>query len=205
MLQKYVWAIDTFAKGDLIDLGCGNAPLVGVYRDRVRSFLLADWENSLHKEVAKDVVIDLNGDLDLPTDRFDTIILSDVLEHIECPDHLLGEMFRILRPGGCAIVGVPFLYWLHEGPRDYMRYTRFKLERMGKDVGFHIHTLVETGGGWDVAYDVSMKILFAHRNGVIGRSAHAFYSSIRPLLKRSIAKWEKRIPLGYLVVYEKPR
>ena len=38
---------------------------------------------------------------------FDLLVVCDVLEHV--PDHLaaMREMYRVLAPGGCAIITVP--------------------------------------------------------------------------------------------------
>jgi SAM-dependent methyltransferase len=38
---------------------------------------------------------------------FDSVLLDNVLEHIEAPTLLLGEVRRVLVPGGRFLVGVP--------------------------------------------------------------------------------------------------
>jgi len=40
-------------------------------------------------------------------DAFDVIFFNHVLEHVKEDDRALTELFRILKPGGMAIVGVP--------------------------------------------------------------------------------------------------
>jgi SAM-dependent methyltransferase len=48
------------------------------------------------------------------TDKFDIILCSHVLEHIENDRKALAELFRILKPGGFAIVMAPILLTLNE-------------------------------------------------------------------------------------------
>ncbi|HRF81361.1 MAG TPA: methyltransferase domain-containing protein, partial [Flavobacteriales bacterium] len=76
---------------------------------------------------------------------FDTIILSDVLEHIRKPEALVKEMYRILAPGGQVIMNVPFYYGLHEQPFDYYRYTQFALRAITEDAGFAVVELEAIG------------------------------------------------------------
>jgi len=46
-------------------------------------------------------------DLDLPTECFDKIICSEVLEHAVDPECILREMHRLLKPGGRVVITFP--------------------------------------------------------------------------------------------------
>jgi 2-polyprenyl-3-methyl-5-hydroxy-6-metoxy-1,4-benzoquinol methylase len=52
---------------------------------------------------------------------FDTIISSDVVEHLWNPLGIMTDLTRVLKTGGNLIVGTPFNYWLREAPNDYFR------------------------------------------------------------------------------------
>jgi len=45
-------------------------------------------------------------------DSFDAVVSADVLYHVDDDVAALGEFFRVLRPGGFAIVNVPAYRWL---------------------------------------------------------------------------------------------
>ncbi len=130
--------IRAHARGRLLDLGCGAVPLYGMYRDLVSEITCVDWPNSLHNSSHVDISADLHGPLPLSDAAFDTVLLTDVLEHMAEPKGLMREVARVLAPGGKILVGVPFLYWLHEEPHDYYRFTKFALRRMLDESGLEV-------------------------------------------------------------------
>ena len=62
--------------------------------------------------------------------EFDAIICLSVLEHLPDPAAAVGSMRRALKPGGSALIGVPFAYPLHDEPADYWRFTEHGLRRL---------------------------------------------------------------------------
>lgn len=171
----------------------------------VTDVVWVDWPNSAHQDAEVDVVADLNVPLPFPDMSFDTVLLSDVLEHIAEPDALFSEITRILRPGGHAIVGVPFFYFLHEEPHDYHRYTRYKLIHFGSKHNLSVTSVHEVGGGIDALVDLSGKIL----GGLWPPLAAVPYwswraASIIPGVKCVNAKGMRRFPLAYVAVYQRP-
>jgi 2-polyprenyl-6-hydroxyphenyl methylase/3-demethylubiquinone-9 3-methyltransferase len=45
--------------------------------------------------------------LDWPDGRFDGVLCASVIEYLDHPDDCLGELVRVLRPGGVLLVSVP--------------------------------------------------------------------------------------------------
>jgi SAM-dependent methyltransferase len=89
-----------------------------------------------------------------PDNSFDIVIAAEVMEHIPADQAAIGEVARVLRPGGIAAVTVPAwlperICWLlsddyHNVPGGHIRiFTRHELEtklaRAGLDVGGHHH------------------------------------------------------------------
>lgn len=66
------------------------------------------------------------GDVTLmsqPSACCDLLILDQVLEHVTQPWLVPDNLYRMLRPGGVAIVTTPFMFPLHYCPTDNFRYT----------------------------------------------------------------------------------
>ena len=141
-----------------MDLGCGKAPLLGYYARFVDGATLIDWGNSLHENSLLDLVADLNEPLKLPGETYDTVILSDVLEHIVDPQALLREINRVLRSGGgVLLLNVPFYCPIHEEPFDFYRFTRWSLARMCADVGLDVLEISPMGGVPEILTDIYSK------------------------------------------------
>ena len=138
--EGYSRLLPRFAKGILLDLGCGKVPLYGVYQNYTSNVICADWPASLHGSNHVDVACDAGMILPFRDEVFDTVLASDVLEHIYDARGLIAEVARILRPGGHVIINTPFMYQLHECPHDYHRLTAFALERMFAEAGLEMRT-----------------------------------------------------------------
>lgn len=46
------------------------------------------------------------------SDSFEVVVASHVLEHLYHPENAMKEIYRVLKPGGIAIIGVPMHTWL---------------------------------------------------------------------------------------------
>lgn len=192
-VRAYTDALREHATGDLLDLGCGSVPLYGAYRGLVRSTTCADWPSTLHPSPHLDHEVDLGQPLPLPDRSYDTVLLTDVLEHLPYPDRLWGELARVLRPGGTVIVGVPFMYWLHEQPHDHHRYTEFRLRLFAADHGFDVAHLASYGDAVDVLVDIIGKSL--------GRTpVRGLAGPLQRLAARRRPRPAGPMPLGYLMV-----
>lgn len=158
--EWYDRTIPESARGSLLDLGCGKVPLYGTYRDHVADVTCVDWANSLHPCKHLDQAVDLTGPLPFPDCSFDTVLLSDVLEHIPTPEFTCREIARVLRPGGTLMMNVPFFYWLHEEPHDFHRYTEYSLARLMAISGMDVVRIDRLGGAPEILADVFAKNIF---------------------------------------------
>lgn len=122
--------------GEVLDVGCGNKP----YRDLIpaRRYVGLDIDNAFTRRVgAADVFYD-GGAFPLPDGAFDAVLCSQVLEHVFTPERFLGEIHRVLRPGGELVLAVPFLWDEHEQPQDFGRYSSFGLRALLERNGFEV-------------------------------------------------------------------
>jgi len=201
--EFYTRAIADHATGKLADLGCGAVPLYGIYRDKISEAFCVDWPGSAHVVDHVDLFTDLNEPFDLEAESYDTIIASDVVEHLHTPQALFTSAARALKPGGKLIVGVPFLYWLHEAPHDYHRYTRYALERLTAQAGLSVLELASYGGGPEVLADLATKTVAGHP--IVTRIVFGFSKMILalPIVKKLTVATKEQIPMGYLLVAAK--
>jgi SAM-dependent methyltransferase len=202
-IDLYVETIRQYAQGKLLDLGAGMVPFYGVYKDKVNENVCIDWGNSLHTNPHLDVVADLNQPFPLSDNTFDSILCTDVLEHIADPFAFMQETARVLKPGGNLMLMVPFFYWLHETPHDYYRYTEFALRKMCVDNRLEVVELKAYGGYPDVLLDLLSKGLGQNKwlSGAFFKMAKAFAKT--RIYEKLRAKTKGRFPLGYCLVARK--
>jgi SAM-dependent methyltransferase len=196
----YAAALRTHARGRLLDLGCGEVPLYEMYRPYVASAVCVDWPRSFHGLSHLDVACDLNRPLPFAAGSFETVLMSDVLEHIYEQRVVWSEIARVLRGGGRLILGVPFLYWLHEEPYDYFRPTEYALRRACAEHALSVLSLTPYGGAADVLCDIAAKHLAAAPP--LARGWYWAGRAVLPAARRLLARTGRKFPLGYLLVAE---
>jgi len=147
LLQHIIRSIP-FAKGRLLDVGCGTMPYKNLVlsNNEVTQYIGMDLKVS---DVYAHITPDLYWDgytIPLADETVETVLLTEVLEHCPEPDKVLSEVKRVLRPGGRIIFSVPFIWYLHEVPWDFYRYTPLAMQRLFGNLGLKFDVL-ETYGG----------------------------------------------------------
>jgi len=133
--------------GKLIDIGCGIKPYAKLLKPYVTEHIGVDHEGTFHSKANVDLLGTAYA-IPAPDGSFDSALCSAVLEHLEEPEQALRECYRVLKSGGVAIYSVPFMWHLHEEPRDFYRYTKYGLDYLFKKVGFEIIEIKALSGFW---------------------------------------------------------
>ena len=136
-----------YLNGRLIDIGCGTKPYRNILEPYISDHVGVDHDATFHDKSN----IDLFGTAyDIPENdaSFDCAICTAVLEHLEEPENAISECHRVLKPGGVAIYSVPFIWHLHEEPRDFYRFSKYGLKYLFEKVGFEIIELKALSGFW---------------------------------------------------------
>ncbi len=76
----------------------------------------------IDKKSKPDICCDLHK-IKWKSSYFDTVIATEVLEHLYDPQKAVDEIHRILKPGGVCILSTRFIYPYHPDPEDYYRFT----------------------------------------------------------------------------------
>lgn len=145
--------------GRLIDIGCGIKPYQILLSPYVSEHIGVDQPQTFHAKSNIDL-FSTAYEIGIANDAFDCAICTSVLEHLEEPEIALRECFRVIKPGGRVIYSVPFIWHLHEEPRDYYRFSKYGLQYLFEKVGFEILEIKALSGFWVtfgtmLAYNVS--------------------------------------------------
>ena len=123
-------------EGRLLDVGCGRKPYRSLFGNCEYAGLEIDTPANRSDKHA-DYYYD--GTTFPFSDRcFDSVMCNQVLEHVFTPERFLGEIHRVLRPGGRLLLTVPFVWDEHEQPWDYARYSSFGLKHLLERNGFAV-------------------------------------------------------------------
>lgn len=137
--------LQQYAKGKLIDIGCGEKPYKHMVAPYVEKHVGLDHEETFHNKSN----VDLFGtaySIPIEDEFFDIALCTDVLEHLEEPAKAIAETYRVLKTGGYAIYTVPLFWHLHEEPRDFYRYTKYGLKYLFDKNGFEIIEITALSG-----------------------------------------------------------
>lgn len=140
-LKKSIFKSVPYISGKCADIGSGNSPYKQYIIDNIDEYISIDKGN-IHKHMfssSKEKFIDADVK-DLPFDEniFDTILLTQVLEHINEPFKALDEIKRVIKPNGILVLSVPFIYQAHATPYDFFRFSEYGLKQICKDNNFEI-------------------------------------------------------------------
>jgi len=203
--EQYSILLKKYAAKKLLDLGCGEVPLYEMYKDKVDEIICCDWNLSYHKAQYLDFILDMNKPLPMKNSSFDTIVLSDVLEHLLYPELIFSEIGRILKPDGILFLSIPFLYGLHEEPYDYNRFTEFKLRKFCENNDLNILYLEPYGGSLEFLSDFLLKHLSRIQPDfltiILIKILHIITQS--RIGKKIFKKTSRKFPLGYCMIAKK--
>ena len=118
----------------ILDLGCGTGTMLGYLR-RFGEVEGVDADEQAvrycHARGHAQVQLLESEALPYPDDSFDLLTALDVLEHIEDDRRALGEVARVLRPGGTFLATVPSYPWMW-GAQDEIshHFRRYRLRQL---------------------------------------------------------------------------
>ncbi|MEW5721507.1 MAG: class I SAM-dependent methyltransferase [Thermodesulfobacteriota bacterium] len=98
----------------VLDLGCRDGTLTRHFREG-NQVVGGDVDPEALEAAARDYgletrQLDLNADLPFSDGDFDAVVLAETLEHLPYPTLTLGEIRRVLAPGGLFLGNVPLEY-----------------------------------------------------------------------------------------------
>ncbi len=150
--------------GRLLDVGCGTKPYRSLLTVDEYIGLDIDCEASRERGTADCFY----GGVSFPfgDGAFDCILCSQVLEHVFTPNEFVGEIARVLKPGGKLLLTVPFVWDEHEQPNDYARYTSFGLRALLEGNGLKVLQHRKLGADASILFQLANAYLFKVSQGM---------------------------------------
>ncbi len=143
-------------------------------------------------------------DVPLPDASADTVLLLEVLEHLERLADGVAEGARLLAPGGHLIATTPFFWPVHD-ERDFFRYAPGGLRFLVEEAGLEVVEIAPLAGVWST---ISLQLGYALER--YRRSALApVVDAVSAGAQWAAARWERvdfqpKFSWNHLVVARKP-
>lgn len=151
----------------VLDVGCGNGQHSVRVAGKARSVVGIDTdieqldlarELVIEKKLKKVVFRRMSAEkkLDFVSNKFSRVLLLGVLEHLKNRDQLLTEIYRVLKPGGLLLLGVPSdeTSWkklqmrfgvLHFTDPDHLvEYSKDSIDELLRENGFRVKKILPT-------------------------------------------------------------
>ena len=139
LYRRYVLypRLNLHLKGSVLDVGCGIGDMLSYRKNTVGldvNPLNVDFcqKRQLEAYVMKPDVIPFKDK------TFDSLLLDNVLEHIEKPSLLFKEMRRVLKPDGILLIGVPGIKGYESDDDHKVFYDEKKLQALAKKNNFNV-------------------------------------------------------------------
>jgi SAM-dependent methyltransferase len=134
--------------GRILDVGCGTKPYANLLAPPGSLYWGVDYPVTMAQSHQSATRADVWADcqrLPFASESLDTVITTQVLEHVPHPPAFMAELARVLRPGGSLILSAPMVWPLHEEPYDFYRYTLYGLRTLFQRAGFEVLEEVPRG------------------------------------------------------------
>jgi SAM-dependent methyltransferase len=145
-IHKHIINSLPILKGKVLDVGCGQMPYKEMITSDSAQYIGLDIEST---EIYDNYKPDLTWDgvsMKIEDGSIDNVLLTEVLEHCPDPSVTIREIHRVLKKNGHVVFSVPYVWYLHESPWDFYRYTPYSLKHLFEKNGFEIVQLSRSGG-----------------------------------------------------------
>ena len=113
MIKKYITN-----KGSVLDIGSGTGKILEELKQYGWDVSGVDGASeavvwSKKRGITTHQVDFVKNKLPFNNDSYDLVLALDLLEHVPNDEQILQEMYRVLKPGGTAVITVPAYQWLY--------------------------------------------------------------------------------------------
>lgn len=195
IIESLSYAIKKYAKGAVLDIGCGNKPYENLFT-HCEKYIGCDVIQSSQNKAD---IICTATEIPLKSSSFQTIICTQVIEHVENYNKMISEAFRLLECDGVLILSGPMYWPLHEEPYDFYRFTKHGFKYILEQAGFEIIEIKPNGGKWAM---LGQMIIHTFPNWLVNKKW------FRILINRTFERFDKKHfdsinTMNYVVIAKK--
>lgn len=140
LLSRQISKLVPTDPGKTLDVGGGDGSRYRNYFNTL-DFTSLDIDPTTNPDVLASA-----ADMPFMDSEFDTLLSSQVLEHVLSPHDCMNEMYRVLKPGGYLVLTVPQQNEMHSEPIDYWRFTKFGVLQLANESNFEVISILQRGG-----------------------------------------------------------
>jgi SAM-dependent methyltransferase len=155
----------------ILDVGCAGGELLELIRragnDDVHGLEPDGYAAGLARQRGIPVTEGYLETAGFPDERFSTILLDHVLEHVDDPDAFMAEVRRVLAGGGAVIIWLPNVasdaarllgsYWMgYDAPRHLTTFSARTLARLLDKHGFRVVRVHHEQSGLEWAWGLRL-------------------------------------------------
>jgi SAM-dependent methyltransferase len=160
----------------ILDYGSGGSPYRSLFGNCV--YHRADLTGE-----SLDFTYGPDARLDPSVGRYDLVLSTQVLEHVESPTTYLRECHRVLNPGGQLLLSTHGLFEDHGCPDDFWRWTAFGLRQMVEGAGFQVEVSKKVTTGPRAAIFLAERQFHELKSHPIGAYGNLLALGIRVIQK----------------------
>lgn len=154
LLRKQIKKYSHYVKGIVLDAGSGSLKRYIDMFDDVSRYITLDIDPNNNPEILASV-----EDIPLEDKSIDSVVSTQLLEHLKNPEMAIKEFYRVLKNEGYALITIPQCGELHEEPNDYYRFTNFGIKYLCEKAGFSVVGIDQRGGFFALTAQLKIRYL----------------------------------------------
>lgn len=205
LLEKQILEYSQYVTGRVLDVGAGE------FSRYQKSFKYTEYIKIDNKKSFNVDIVANADNIPFLNESFDSVVCTQVFEHLNNPEKAATEIYRVLKRGGYCLITAPQMNELHEEPNDFFRYTKYGLIEIFKKQGFSIIRYSQRGGYFTMTAQLKIRYCIDRFNiynkPLLGKIFSKFFKIYGKFMiwldKIDNSKTNKKHTLGWAFIFKK--
>ncbi len=203
MLYENMKKYSHYITGKCMDFGCGISPY--------KSLLSVDEYVGVEIDTndKKPGITYYDGyKLPFKDENFDSIISSEVFEHVVNIEDIVSELNRVIKSGGMMLLSVPFAYPKHCEPFDYQRWTLAGIKNLLENAGFEFVEGKASSSYWECIAQFqnvywAEEVIAKTKSGKLLKNIILVFNNLSGALKKRVFPYSDKLYLDNIIIVKK--